>query len=89
MQAKELLDAGRLTAAIEQLGQEVKARPADTQRRTFLFELLCFAGEYDRAKRQLDGLALGAGQRIFLMDDEERAMLEARLIEFEPAGNGG
>jgi len=56
MQAKELLDAGHLTAAIEQLGQEVKARPTDTPRRTFLFELLCFAGEYDRAKRQLDVL---------------------------------
>jgi type VI secretion system protein ImpE len=54
MKAKELLDAGRLTAAIDQLGQEVKASPTDTQRRTFLFELLCFAGDYQRAERQLD-----------------------------------
>ncbi len=38
MEAKELLDSGRLTAAIERLGQEVKAHPTDTQRRTFLFE---------------------------------------------------
>jgi type VI secretion system protein ImpE len=56
MEAKELLDAGHLVAAIEQLGQEVKVHPTDTQRRTFLFELLCFAGEYDRARRQLDVL---------------------------------
>lgn len=54
MTVKELLDAGRLSAAIEQLTQEVKSHPADTRLRTFLFELLCFAGDYQRAERQLD-----------------------------------
>jgi type VI secretion system protein ImpE len=54
MTARELLDAGKLSPAIEQLGQEVKAHPADVRGRTFLFELLCFAGDYDRAERQLD-----------------------------------
>jgi type VI secretion system protein ImpE len=54
MNAKELLDAGQLIAAIEQLNQEVRAHPADTRLRTFLFELLCFAGDYQRAQRQLD-----------------------------------
>jgi type VI secretion system protein ImpE len=52
--AKALLDAGNLTAAIEQLISEVKANPADTTRRTFLFEMLCFAGDLDRAEKQLD-----------------------------------
>src|SRR5438105_2775459 len=52
--AKELLAAGELRAAIEELTREVKSNPADTSRRTFLFELLCFAGEWDRAERQLD-----------------------------------
>lgn len=56
MTAKELLDAGELSAAIAQLNQEVRAHPTDTHRRTFLFELLCFAGEYARAERQLDVL---------------------------------
>jgi type VI secretion system protein ImpE len=54
MNAKELLDAGQLLAAIAQLTKEVRAHPADTQRRIFLFELLCFAGDYQRADRQLE-----------------------------------
>ena len=31
--------------------------PSDKQRRTFLFELLCFAGNFDRAEKQLDILS--------------------------------
>jgi type VI secretion system protein ImpE len=54
MKAKELLDAGHLAAAIEQLDREVKSHPTDSRQRTFLFELLCFAGDYQRATRQLD-----------------------------------
>ena len=54
MTAKELFDAGQLTAAIEQLNQDVRSRPTDAQLRTFLFELLCFAGDFERARRQLD-----------------------------------
>lgn len=54
MTAKELLDANHLSAAITTLTQEVKKLPTDTRLRTFLFELLCFAGEYERAERQLD-----------------------------------
>jgi len=53
-EAKELFEAAKLQEAIEQLIGEVKANPADTSRRTFLFELLCFAGEWDRAEKQLD-----------------------------------
>jgi type VI secretion system protein ImpE len=56
MTAEELLKAGHLSAAVEQLNQEVRSRPTDIQRRTFLFELLCFAGDYQRAERQLDVL---------------------------------
>jgi type VI secretion system protein ImpE len=53
-QAKTLLDQGQLGPAIEELKREVKANPADTILRTFLFELLCFAGDWDRAEKQLD-----------------------------------
>jgi type VI secretion system protein ImpE len=52
--AKELLDAGNLRGAIEQLTSEIKANPTDAQRRTFYFALLCFAGEFDRAEKQLE-----------------------------------
>ena len=55
--AKELLQQGELTAAIDQIISEVKARPTDTSARIFLFELLCFAGELDRAEKQLNVIA--------------------------------
>jgi type VI secretion system protein ImpE len=56
VKAKELLDANRLSAAILELNQEVKHHPTDLHIRTFLFELLCFDGAYERAERQLDVL---------------------------------
>jgi type VI secretion system protein ImpE len=52
--AKSLFDQGQLGAAIEELTREVKDNPSNTGLRTFLFELLCFAGDWDRAERQLD-----------------------------------
>ncbi len=52
--AKTLLDSGDLNGAVEQLISDVKASPTDTTLRTFLFELLCFAGEWERAEKQLD-----------------------------------
>jgi type VI secretion system protein ImpE len=61
--ARELYTAGRLDTAIEQLGVELRGDPADAQRRAFLFELLTFAGQYDRAEKQLDVLARGGPQQ--------------------------
>lgn len=52
----ELYKAGELGQAIKALGEELRSQPLDAKRRTFLFELLCFAGEYDRAEKQLDVL---------------------------------
>jgi type VI secretion system protein ImpE len=57
MTAKDLFQAGRLEEAVRALGAELRNDPADPKRRTFLFELLCFSGEYDRAEKQLDILA--------------------------------
>jgi type VI secretion system protein ImpE len=54
MNAADLYRAGRLDDAIEALGTALRDDPTDAQRRTFLFELLCFAGSYDRAEKQLD-----------------------------------
>lgn len=62
MTAKELFKAGQLKEAIQALSAEVRDNPTDTQRRTFLFELLCFAGEYDRAEKQLNLLSEGNKQ---------------------------
>ena len=57
----ELYRAGELNAAIKALGEELKKNPLDAKRRTFLFELLLFAGELGRAEKQLDVLASAGG----------------------------
>lgn len=63
--AKALYDSGDLSAAVEEITREVKANPADMPRRVFLFELLCFAGEWARAARQLDVIGhQGVGTEI-------------------------
>ena len=61
MDAKELFDNGDLRGAIDQLIQDVKANPRELRSRIFLFELLCFAAEFDRAGRQLDAVAQMSG----------------------------
>jgi type VI secretion system protein ImpE len=57
MDAQSLYRAGNLQAAIAALGDELKKQPLDAKRRIFLFELLCFAGEYDRAEKHLNILS--------------------------------
>lgn len=53
-ETKELLAAGRINEAIEQLLRQVKANPNDAAARTSLFELSCLIGDWERAERQLD-----------------------------------
>ncbi len=62
MTARELYQAGKLSEAVQALNAELRNDPTDVRRRTFLFELLCFAGEYDRAAKQLAILAEGNKQ---------------------------
>ncbi len=57
MSPEELVRSGKLGEAIQSLTAEVRDRPADARRRTFLFELLCFAGQYDRAEKHLNLLS--------------------------------
>jgi type VI secretion system protein ImpE len=64
MDAVALYRAGQLKPAITALGDELKKQPLDAKRRTMLFELLCFAGEYDRAEKQLDMLADSSKEAI-------------------------
>ena len=68
--AKELFDAGQLQAAIDELTDRVKANPTDTQQRIFLFELLLFSGDWDRAERQIDvighqSMEAGLGVQVY------------------------
>jgi type VI secretion system protein ImpE len=59
MDATDLYRAGRLPDAIDAQLKEVKAAPADQGKRLFLFELLAFAGDLDRARRQIDAVQYG------------------------------
>jgi type VI secretion system protein ImpE len=56
MNASQLFKAGQLTEAIDAQIKEVKAQPLDQGKRLFLFELLAFAGEWDRARRQIEAV---------------------------------
>jgi type VI secretion system protein ImpE len=82
MTAKELFQAGKLNEAIDALGTELRNNPGDAQRRTFLFELLCFAGLYDRAEKQLDVLAQG-GRNAELGSLVYRSALNAEKMRQE------
>ena len=64
MTARELYQAGKLDGAVQALNAELRDNPADSKRRTFLFELLCFAGNFDRAEKQLDILAQGSPEAM-------------------------
>ena len=80
--AEELFRAGKLGDAIELLGQGLRSNPADAQQRTFLFELLCFAGAHDRADKQLDVLA-GASREAGMGALLYRAALSAERTRQE------
>lgn len=77
MNAGELYKAGQLQAAIAAQTQEVKDHPADQSRRLFLFELLAFAGNLDRCRKQLDVL------KYDQLELESAAQSYRKLIESE------
>lgn len=52
--AKLRLDQGDLTGAIESAINLVKTNPTNIAARTFLFELSCFSGDWERAEKQLE-----------------------------------
>ncbi len=56
MNADALYREGRLSEAIEALNQVLRSDPTDIRSRTFLFELLCFSGAFERARKQLDAI---------------------------------
>jgi type VI secretion system protein ImpE len=79
MQAQTLFREGKLSEAIAAAGALVRENPADLRLRTFLFELLCFAGEYDRAEKHLHLLGTGSGDK----DREVGALLYHAALHAE------
>lgn len=79
MEAERLYKEGKLGEAIASLQEELRSNPHDVPRRTFLFELLLFKGEFDRARKQLDVIEtadpasyLGTAYHKQLLGAEER-----------------
>lgn len=56
----ELFKAGKVREAVQALTAYLREHPSDTVQRTFLFELLCFCGEFARAEKQLAVLSSGS-----------------------------
>ena len=57
MEPRELIKDGKLGEARQRLTEEVKASPADLGKRTLLFQVLSFCGEWDKAARHLDTIS--------------------------------
>lgn len=87
MKPSELYSAGSLTEAIAAAVEEVKKAPTDTDKRSFLAELLCIAGDLERADAQLDAvgrMTTAASPGLPLMRQLVRA--ERARAEFHSAG---
>jgi len=63
VRAKELFDAGKVRDAERELTSYLRDHPMDAAQRIFLFELLCFSGDFARAEKQLSVLAQGNSDR--------------------------
>jgi type VI secretion system protein ImpE len=57
MTSHEFYQQGKLREAVGAALDDVKLHPADASKRGFLAELLCFAGAFERADRQLDAVS--------------------------------
>ena len=89
--AQTLFRAGNLSGAVGAQTAAVRGDPADAGKRWFLAELLCFAGDRERADRMLDIVASQAGEllpavaafRHLLRGEEVRrqVLLEGRAPE--------
>jgi type VI secretion system protein ImpE len=79
--AKDLFDAGDLSGAIAQLTEDVRSHPRELQSRIFLFELLCFSADFQRAERQLDAIAQTSGE----VKVEMGVLLYRQLLQAELA----
>ena len=78
MSAQELLQAGKVQEAIQVLSNELRDRPGDHQRRTFLFELLCFAGDYNRAEKHLSLLSDSNADAVVVAGEAQKLKRKVR-----------
>ncbi|WP_165794794.1 type VI secretion system accessory protein TagJ [Marinobacter fuscus] len=94
---KQHLVSGSLDKAINDAGQQVRSRPGDAEARASLIELLCVAGDLERADEMLgalarhhpDWLAGAANLRQLMRAQQARAAFhQGQLAEDVVAGEG-
>jgi type VI secretion system protein ImpE len=57
LSSRQYFEAGQVRAAQETLAGQLRTSPNDVRARSFLFNLLCFSGDWERARKQLAILA--------------------------------
>ncbi len=82
MKPEELVQAGRLDEALTELQNAVKAKPADSKLRVFLFQLLCVLGKWERAMTQLN-VAADMDPSTLLMAQVCRPALNCEALRAE------
>ena len=80
--AELFIREGKLDDAVLWLSAHLRDNPSDTRSRTTLFELLCFAGEYERAAKQL--AVIGEGNQ----DTQMAALLYRGALHAEGLRRG-
>jgi len=84
--AADLFKQGLLEEALAAQLAAVKSQPADQAKRLFLFELLLFTGDLDRAERQAEAISYGDNRDLGLLIYKKFVQAErARRLVF--AGN--
>jgi type VI secretion system protein ImpE len=89
MDASELFRAGRLRAAIDIQTVKVKGHPNDQAARLFLFELILFSGDADRARKQLDVLRYEKPEALAAVESYRKALDAETSRRKVLAGIGG
>jgi type VI secretion system protein ImpE len=67
MTPTEFFQAGQLQEAVAAAIEDVKKHPTDASKRAFLAELFCFAGDLERADKQLETIAYQEPKAITIL----------------------
>jgi type VI secretion system protein ImpE len=80
--AEQSLRYGDPAAALQQLQEQVRARPSDAKLRIFLFQLLCVLGQWERALNQLK-VATGLDASALAMEQTYGEAVRCEAIRTE------
>lgn len=76
MNAKDLIKEGKLSEVRAVLVEAVKTAPTDIAKRTLLFQVMLYLGEWDKAEKQLDILGLH-DKELFTTIDHYKKLVQA------------